>query len=231
MGEPDALIVYHEPGVGGSETLLYPLVDRLRGLGFEALLAPLGEALRGCPAARRVYLLMFARGGHWLSLFEACGRPPLYIPPHVSAAGLARAVGAGASLVILYRRAKRLQRLYTRDVAAIAAGLAAAGVRAYPLEASAARRAWLVATHVAPLALLPGRLQGLAEWLAGRLGARPVEPFALHSLDLVASWIASTLEEDGDDALVAAELSAGEELEPSGLGERREGRGGQPGLP
>ncbi len=191
------LLVYHEPGVEGSESMLAPVAARLRGLGFDAILAPLGRALKECKADR-VYLLMFARGGHWASLRDACGREPRVIPAWVSASAIAGAArGYGRRLMLLYRRARRLNGLYSRGVAGIAARLRAAGFHVYTVEANMAYRFDAPGVDVVvPLSLLPGRLVGLAQRAARLYGGVALPAFAVYGLDAIASWVAGELLEE-----------------------------------
>ncbi len=190
------LLVYHEPGVPGSEVMLEGLVASLQGAGVEASLAPLEHVLRkGCGGERRVVLLMFGRGGHWASLRDACGVEPFIIEPGVTAAAIAGSAD-GRYVVLLYRRARRRLDLYSRDLARIARGVRAAGKRVLMLEASRANVAEVPRGSVfVPLSMLPGRLVGLARMLAERHRGSWLPAFAEYGLGFLAAWLAG-LEED-----------------------------------
>ena len=186
--------MYHEPGVAGSEALLAPLVSRLVPLGVDAELRPLNEALRDC-RGDRVYLLMFARGGHWASLRDSCGVEPRVIPAWLSAYAIGRVAGLyGDRVVLLYRRARRFNGLYSEDVASIAARLRGMGFTVYTLEASRVSRVHMPRVDViAPLSLLPGRLVDAAARAARLYGGVSLPAFALYAIDEIAAWLAGEL--------------------------------------
>ena len=190
----DALIAYHEPGVEGSESLLAPLAARLYSMGFDVKLAPLGEAVEVCRrvGARRVYLLMFARGGHWASLRDACGVEPRVVPVWVSGGAIAEAAGVyGSRVMLLYRRARRLNELYSADIVRLAAHLEGVGFRVYTVESSMAGRFDAPRVDVVvPLSLLPGRLVEKAAEAARLYGGAPLPAFAFYGLGALASWLA-----------------------------------------
>ncbi len=190
------LLVYHEPGVPGSEAMLDALAASLRNAGIDANLAPLGRVLReGCGGEHKVVLLMFGRGGHWLSLRDACGVNPFIIEPGVAAAAIA-GHASGFNIVLLYRRARRGLDLYSRDLARVARGLRAVGKRVLMLEASRASVAEAPRDSVfVPLSMLPGRLVGLARMLAEKHGGTWLPAFAEYGLSFLAAWLAG-LDED-----------------------------------
>ena len=190
----DALIAYHEPGVAGSESLLAPLAAHLYGMGFDFKLMPLGEAIEACRGlgARRVYLLMFARGGHWASLRDACGVEPRVIPAWVSGRAIAEAAGAyGGRVMLLYWRARRLNELYTADIMRLAAHLKGMGFQVYTVESSMVRRFEAPRVDVIiPLSLLPGRLVERAAEAARLYGGVALPAFASYGLEALSSWLA-----------------------------------------
>ncbi|KSW11376.1 hypothetical protein CF15_00475 [Pyrodictium occultum] len=161
MGEPEFLIVYHEPGDPSEHRRVQELAARIRELaGVELEAIPLREFKR-CSRCRRVYLLMFTRGGHWLSLREK-GVNAAHIPPSVTAAAVAEELERrGLDRVMLVAlKARRLVRGQSEDLELIARLLQARGLRAEarildslePPERPETRE------PVAPVALLAGRL-------------------------------------------------------------------------
>ncbi|AEM39235.1 hypothetical protein Pyrfu_1377 [Pyrolobus fumarii 1A] len=187
------LVVYHEPGVRGSERILEKLLALLDSLGLKARLSPLKESIvNRCWNFERIYLLMFGRGGHWLELRDACNTEPRILPPLLVAEGVASVTRPGSSIVLVYRRARRNNVMYTRDIMNIVNALRALGRRALPLEASRALRLGPYrADYVVPLALLPGSLAEHAARIARVLNAEPLPPFAVYAIEHIAAWIAS----------------------------------------
>jgi len=191
----EILIVYHEPGVRGSEERLRRILHLLRANGIEARLSALTEAVdNSCWGARLVYLLMMGRGGHWLELKEACGVDASVIPGWVVAKSIAEYLSprGARSVLLLYRRAKRNVDVYTRDLEGIAVGLRALDYMVVMLEASMVERTQLSVDAVVPLTLLPGSLTRLARKAARLYSALHAAPyFALYGLENIASWIAA----------------------------------------
>ncbi len=187
------LLVYHEPGVKGSERLLERLVESLSELGIAARLEPLGRGVESkCWGYRNVYLLMMGRGGHWLELRDACGAPAKTIPAWVTAKSIADLLSARGlrSVLLLYRRAKRNIDVYSRDLAGIGFSLRARGYKVAMIEAGIVERVQIRIDAVVPLTLLPGRLLDIAV-KAGRLySAAYVAPyFAAYGLEEIVAWI------------------------------------------
>ena len=186
------VIVYHRPGSSEGPRLLGRLLDLLRAEGVEAEAFTIEEALEnaGGLRGRRLYMLMFTRGGHWWSLVEAGLRPRL-IPLHLTANAVGREARSRGctpgSLVLVALRAHRLVEQQATDLEALRrlVGLHCPGTRLLVLQSLHAPPAGEQAGLAAPLALLPGRLAGAA----CRLGEGCLGAFASYGLGDLASWI------------------------------------------
>ncbi len=160
------LLVYHRPGVPSERAKIEKLAAALAGAGIEAETATIEEALsKPVPPSHRVFLLMFTRGGHWLSLVEKGYRVEL-VPLHLTAAAVAaEASRRGYSSVLLVAlRAHRLRGEQEEDILRIKHLLEKVydiHARLNMLESLSPRQpspSPAPGEAVAPLALLDGRL-------------------------------------------------------------------------
>ncbi len=187
----DVLIVYHEPGVASSVALLESLSSALRARGLRHGLIPLKSVARGRCRARRVVLLLFARGGHWLEVREACGTEVHVIPPSVTALAVREAVGSTTRrLLLLYRRSKRLVDVHESDIGRIARSLRALGYGVETATPEDAEGKITKGLTIVPLSLLPGSLTETAYKLAKAHSLSSLPAFAEYGLPYLAAWIA-----------------------------------------
>jgi hypothetical protein len=184
--------VYHKPGKPSTANSIRTLVNTLRGLGLDCEAVTLEQAVSRSREYRgkQVYLLMFARGGHWKQLVDA-GLDPQIIPPFLTATSIGREArrrwGRRCGLVLVTLRAKRLRELQYRDIEEIKRILSlyctTEVVVLDSMDASVSGKY----EYTAPLALLDGRLAETACRLATKdcLG-----PFISYALEDLAAWIA-----------------------------------------
>ena len=197
------LLAYHRPGKPREEERVEQLAQTVAMLarGRLAVDTMVVDEVDEAAGERydAIYLLMFTRGGHWLSVIEATGRTPRLIPLHLTATILAsRAAETGARrLLLLGLRARRLEHLQLEDLGRLSLLLAA-----WKLEMSyqlleaidsqpKPQEKWCRSdTLVAPLALLDGKLADHARALAEACGAAQAGPLLHHSAPAIAAWIA-----------------------------------------
>jgi len=188
------VLVYHKPGRASAVNSIRALVKTLRSLGLDCEAVTLEQAVSRSEEYRgkQVYLLMFARGGHWKQLVDA-GLDPQIIPPILTATSIGREArrrwGKGCSLALVTLRARRLRELQYRDIEEIRRLLSLyCGTEVVMLDN--------VGTplngkyeYAAPLALLDGKLTETACKPAVKdcLG-----PFISYALEDLAAWIAWT---------------------------------------
>jgi len=189
------LLVYHKPGIPSERAKVEKLAAMLAGAGIEAETATIEEALsKPAPASHRVFLLMFTRGGHWLSLVEKGYRVEL-MPLHMTAAAIAaEASRRGYSRVLLVAlRAHRLRDEQEEDLSRIQRLLE----NVYDVHARLDVLEGLSHTQpspspapgeaVAPLALLDGRLVRKACSRAAQ--GQCLGPFIDYAGHLIKAWI------------------------------------------
>ena len=155
------LVVYHEPGDPSESARVHTLVGQVRQLtGVDVETSTL-KGFTGCRGCKRVYLLMFTRGGHWLSLREH-GVDAVLVPPYVTASAIvAELERRGLDHVLLVAlRAKRLVDEQLSDIEFIGRLVAAKGLSVEVRILDGVRTAARPETGapVAPLALLLGKL-------------------------------------------------------------------------
>lgn len=155
------VVVYHEPGDPSESERVHRLVEQVRLLGGVDVEAVALKEFTGCSSCRRVYLLMFTRGGHWLSLREHSVDAVL-VPPYVTASAIVAELEKRRldSVVLVALRAKRLVNAQRYDLELIGKLVAAKGldVEMRLLDKMSAAEKPVTAKPVAPLALLSGRL-------------------------------------------------------------------------
>jgi len=159
--EAEFLVVYHEPGVSSENARVRTLVEQVRQLTSVDVKAATLKGFTGCRHCRRVYLLMFTRGGHWLSLKER-GIDAVLVPHHVTASAIVTELERrGLDHVLLVAlRAKRLVDEQLSDIELIERLLTAKGLRVEVkiLDSMKAVTRPETGAPVAPLALLSGKL-------------------------------------------------------------------------
>ena len=155
------VVVYHEPGDPSESERVHKLVEQVRLLGNVDVEAVSLKEFAGCSNCRRVYLLMFTRGGHWLSLKEY-GVEAVLVPPYVTASAIIAELDKRRldSVMLVALSAKRLPDTQRYDLELIRKLVAAKGLDAEVRLLDEIRAAEKPETTkpVAPLALLSGRL-------------------------------------------------------------------------
>jgi hypothetical protein len=197
------LLAYHRPGRKGEEVRVEGLASKVETISMGRLKVEhsvIDEVDEG--AGERfdsIYMLMFTRGGHWLSLIETTGKTAKLIPLPLTAAVLAfQALRAGYNrLVIVGLRAKRAMHLQLEDLQHLKLLLAAWKIDTIHVlletvdsKASLDKRWCRPQTLVAPLALLDWGLADNARRLAAECGAEAGSPILHVAEPLLATWIA-----------------------------------------
>jgi hypothetical protein len=196
------LLVFHRPGRRGEESRVEGLASKIETMSAGRLRVnyAIVEEVEESAGERydSIYMLMFTRGGHWLSVVEAAGRPPKLIPLPLTAAVLAfQAASAGARRVaIVGLRARRALHLQLEDLQQLELLLAAWKLDSTHLlletvdsRGSLEDRWCRPGTLVTPLALLDGGLADNARRLAEECGAAPGRPVLHVAEPLLATWI------------------------------------------
>ena len=196
------LLAFHRPGRRGEESRVESLASKIETMSMGRLKVDytvVDEVDEG--AGERydtIYMLMFTRGGHWLSVIEAAGKPPKLMPLPLTAAVLAfQALGAGAGRVaIIGLRARRALHLQLEDLQQLELLLAAWKLDSSHLlletmesRGSLDERWCRPGSLVAPLALLDGGLADNARRIAGECNATPGKPILHIAEPLLATWI------------------------------------------
>lgn len=186
------VLVYHKPGRPDTAGAIRDLVRTLRSLGLDCEAVTIEQAVSRSEEyrGRQVYLLMFARGGHWKQLVDA-GLSPQIIPPFLTAISIGhearRRWGKDCSLALVTLRAKRMKELQHKDIEEIKRILSlyckARVVMLNDMNTSINNKY----EYTVPLALLDGKLAETACRLAIKdcLG-----PFISYALEDLAAWIA-----------------------------------------
>jgi hypothetical protein len=187
------LLVYHKPGKPGEQEKIEKLRKLLAELGYGLDVATIEEALEAPEPGRRVFLLLFTRGGHWKSLVDT-GYHVEHIPPHLAACVLAQEARRRRvkALLLVALRAHRLREEQLEDIEHITRLTAKlGGIRTrYTVLPSLSERAEAEPDeHVAPLALLNGRLVHAA--CPGT--RRCLGPFIDYGAEAIAAWIIDRL--------------------------------------
>ncbi len=196
------LLAFHRPGRRGEEARVVGLAEKVETMSMGRLRVDAtvvdevdesaGERYDG------IYLLMFTRGGHWLSVVEAAGVAPKLIPQPLTAAIMAReAVRNGLRrVVIVGLRARRAEHLQLEDLQLIELLLAAWKLDSHHIlletvdsEARLEERWCRSDTLIAPLALLDGGLAENARRLAASCNAKHMPPILHVAEPLLATWI------------------------------------------
>jgi len=188
------LMIYHEPGIKEEKKRILELQQLLGRQGVEAIPLSIEEALKTTssmnPRAKRAYLLMFTRGGHWKSLVDR-GFNVSIIPPLLTSMVIGREASSRwgrCRLTLIALRAKRLAAEQRRDVESIKRMLKpycdTEAILIPNLDENIAES--VNAEFTAPLALFDGKLARIACKIARK---QCLEPFSHYAVRDLAAWI------------------------------------------